>query len=866
MIKPLRILIVVCLTFLSYYGRGQCSAGYTQAQLNWDKLDYYYNSGSNVAPYGFSTPSNGNYVSSAMEQTQKFAIGPNYLTMVNSAPGMINGENALHTGNVAADYLGEDAQFTPSANGQTITITFNTVVQNLRFTLYDIDALQSINLAALDGVSVAQNINVATYGGTILTVLGSGTAAATITANNTALANNVNTGTATITVPGTVKTFTITIGTAGSNSVFWLSDINACVSGSFPNNYQQTGDNRPLQGPAGNQPDYFLITPDNNSVYMVDPATGNAWYLFNDPANTYINSMAYDPYNHILYYVSENYPATYTNKRLKKYDFNTGTISTVLNDITAALNIPTFDQSLEGAGAAFYNGQLFLGVEGGRYNSSNPRESIVFRIDFDASFNPVNICQVFATPSYNTSGTMLHDWADFVLKNGILYNFNSRPGTAMVSYEHFNMMTGSSSLFMNPGNTIYAGQSGLDWAGNLYDFFSSGIVRYNETGGYGAIIPITAVTGGPWPNGNGDASENFRPQVDFGDAPASYNPNPLSPAAHAQNTNLRLGANIDKEWITRGYTALANSDNYDDATPYTVNFVPAYGVYLNQCFVYNNTGANATVCAWLDYDGDGLFEASEGVSVTVPSSASTQSIWLYWPSITSSLPMGSFTYLRIRVTPASLGMTTSNATGYYSSGEVEDFRVPVNSYPLSVQQFNFNAKLTEAKTVKIDWNGVDEINLSNYTVERSKNTTDWEVVSFLAPKFNGTAPQYETIDQSPMKGISYYRLKMTQKDGRIKISNTKKIDNKIDKFSFSLAPNPASDKTFVYIVSEKNSSTACVIEVVNEQGSVVHTEKFLLKEGTNAIPLTVSGLSNGRYIIRITDGSKLNSKSLIINR
>lgn len=860
----LRTLSIFCLAFIASKSNAQCGAGYSSAQLNWDKISYYYNSGSNVAPFGYNTPSNGNYVTNAMEQTQKFAIGPNYVTMVTSAAGIVKGTNGTHTGDVDTTlYAGDDAQFTPTANGQTITMTFNTVVENLRFTLYDIDALQSISLAAVDGSSIAQNISVATYSGTILTVVGSGTTAATITANNTSLANNVNTGTATITVSGSVKTFTITIGTRGSDPVFWLSDINACVSGTFPLNYHQTGNNRPLQGPAGNQPDYFLITPDNNSVYMVDPATGNAWYLFNDPANTYVNSMAYDPYNHILYYVSENYPASYSNKKLKKYDFNTGTISTVLNDITTALNIPTFDQSLEGAGACFYNGQLYLGVEGGRYNTSSSRESIVFRIDFDVSFNPVNICQVFAIPSYSGS-TMLHDWADFVIKDGILYNFNSQSGTTKVSYEHYNMMTGASSKYLNPGNSIYAGQSGLDWAGNLYDFFSSGIAKYNNLGGYGTIIPITVITGGPWPGGNGDAAENFRPQVDFGDAPASYDPNPLSPAAHVQDANLRLGANEDKEWITRGQTALANSDSYDDALAYASTFNPNSGNYLTQATVYNNTGSNATVAAWLDYNGNGVFDPSEGITVTVSSSASAQSIYLYWPSISSSLAMGTYTYLRIRVTSASNGMTTANPTGYYNTGEVEDYRVPVNLYALSVQQNNFDAQLTNVKTVQLKWTSADESNVSNYVIEKSSNGAGWEVINFTAPKMNSGITLYEAMDKNPAQGISYYRLKIIGRDGKVTVSNMETIQNNNSKITVFIAPNPAASRSFVYISAA--TARKATMEIINEQGAVVYSKKLQLTAGANSIELPVSTFANGKYIVQIQTSSNTYSQSLIVTR
>ena len=870
--KRLRTLILIWLVLQFNYSSAQCGAGYTSAQLNWDRLDYYYNSGTNIAPYGYGT---GNYITNAQEQTQRFAVGRNYVTIATSAAGLVDGENATHTGEVAANYQGEDAQFTPTANMQTITFTFNTEIQNLRFTLYDVDLSQRIDFSALNAASVAQNINVVTYAGTILTIANNNLTNARITASATSAANNVNTATATVTVSGSVKTFTLTINTIGTDAVFWLSDINACVSGSFPNNYHQTGNNRPLQGPAGDQPDYFIVTPDNNSAYMVDPVTGNAWLLFTDAARTYINSFGYDPYNHYLYYISENVSIDNTNRALKRYDFNTNSSTTLVADITATLGIPVMGYGIESAGAAFYDGALYLGIEGVRFGTGTgtvTRETIFWRIDLDASQNPTVAYQVFATDAYlNATNTSLHDFGDFIIKNGVLYSFNTARNSSNYSqskYHHYNMTTGAMTVYNNPGTTAWNGQAGMTWTEDLYYFRAtgtgtSGIGYYNEAGTNNAPLNITVVDGSPaWPGGAGDASENFRPQVDFGDAPASYDPNALSPAAHAQNTNLRLGTNFDKEWVTRGQTALANSDNYDDGIGFVTTFNPATGQYLFEVSVYNNSGSNATVCAWLDYDGDGLFETSEGVTVTVPSSASAQNVWLYWPSISSSLANGTYTYLRIRVTPASNAMTTSNATGYYSSGEVEDYRVPVNSYALSVHQYNFDAKLTGSRTVKLSWDATDETQLSSYVLERSRNNIDWEAVSFITPN---DLVHYEAIDQNPLKGNSYYRLKMTHINGQIRVTNTKKINNKIDEFSVSIAPNPASDKTFVYIVLENGSSSA-IVEVANELGVVVYKENIELKEGTNAVPLQVSKFSNGRYTIRVANQSKLYSKSLIINR
>ncbi|MBL7746115.1 MAG: hypothetical protein JNM19_01700, partial [Chitinophagaceae bacterium] len=354
----------------------QCPGAYpNSAQLNWDNLDYYYNSGLNTAPYGYRVSGTDfTYVSNAMEQTQRFALGTAFVTIATSNAAMVNpgagnsAENAIHTGNLA-NYTGEDAQYNPSANGQTITLTFNTAVWAPNFTLYDIDQNAVYTVTATNNLGLPTAVNVATQGGTILTV-GILPLARTITASGAAAANNTNVGSATITVPGAVNSITITATTIGSDPVIWMSDINACVANSFPVNYHQLANNRPFVGPTQNMPDYFVGTPDNNSAYYIDPATGRARFLFTDAAKTYINSFAYDPYNRYLYYITENPSLDYTNKQVKRYDYNTETSSVVIADITAApFNIPTMNGGVESAGCSFYDGALYFGIEGGTHST-----------------------------------------------------------------------------------------------------------------------------------------------------------------------------------------------------------------------------------------------------------------------------------------------------------------------------------------------------------------------------------------------------------------------------------------------------------------------------------------------------------------
>jgi GEVED domain/Secretion system C-terminal sorting domain len=881
---------IVLVVSASIAAKAQCTA----AQTNWDNLDYYYNSGLNLPPYGYNSSGAKTYVSDAMEQTQKFAIGTNWFSVVTSTAGLVNpgagisAENALHTGDLPG-YTGEDVQYNPSAVGETITITFNTEVTNVSFTLYDIDRAASIVVGAANAVPAAVPVGVATQPGTILTVTGGATK--TITdLTNTALANNSNMGSATITVAGPVKTIVISILGVGTDPVFWLSDINACVTGTFPTNWHQAAPNsRPFWGPTQSQPDYFLVTPDNNSAYMVDPASAIARQFFTDAAKTYINSFAYDPYNKFLYYITENVSADFTNKQIKRYDYNTETSSVIIADITAApLNIPTFNYGVESAGCAFYNGSLYFGIEGGTFSTGGgsptytTRETIIWKIDFDAANTPISTSQVYATNavisgSGGVAGTSVHDWGDFIIKNGIIYNCNTaRNGTnySQSKYHHYNMMTGNvDNVYNNPGTTVWNGQNCMTWNQSIYYFRpstpgNSVIGTYDEAGTNGAPQTITVAAGPAWPGGSGDASDPFRPKCDFGDAPASYDPyiTPAtqSPAVHERTENIRLGATWDYEFLKRGVTG---TNDVDDGLP----FVPLMlqgptSSYLTQATVFNNSGANATLIAWLDYNNNGVFDAAEGITpITVPSSASNQLVYLYWPGFTTSLIAGQSTYLRIRITSASAAMTTAHATGYFNNGEVEDYQINVaGAYVLSANLLSFDAKTIDNKAVKLNWSSANEAGLIGYEIERSTDGSNWNKLEQIFSKGNGQPGtfSYEYDDINPLKRKSYYRLKMLNADGKHTYSSVKNILIKEAVEEVHISPNPASTKVSVSIKATEKTFTT--ITLIDMQGKKLLKQTGILTAGVNDIAISnFESLPAGVYTVQITAGEKIINQKLI---
>ncbi|HLG38300.1 MAG TPA: hypothetical protein VI461_01490, partial [Chitinophagaceae bacterium] len=379
----------------------QCPVGYTQAQLNWDYLDFLPSTGSSYTSW---------YTSATRPYNQTFSIGTRSLdfAIAPTANITLNGENWTHTAsNGSFATAGADVQFTTTnAASTTITMTFDMDVMNVQFSLFDIDANQRVNITANNSLGVAQLINVG---------LANGASGITLNGNGTTFASAIgpganytdNRGTVNVGVIGPVNSITLTLLTATGD--IWLSDINACVTGSFPVGY------RAISQPFTGQPSYILTVRDS-VFYMLNPATGEAKYLFDDPGNGNMNGMAYDPYNRYLYYCYSLTGSPSNTKTLYRYSIDNETITTLVADITAApLNIPTYDPGVTSGSASFYNGSLYFGVEAANSSRTSGRENTVWRIDFDASQNPISASQVYATRVDSTiSGNrrLIHDWSD----------------------------------------------------------------------------------------------------------------------------------------------------------------------------------------------------------------------------------------------------------------------------------------------------------------------------------------------------------------------------------------------------------------------------------------------------------------------
>jgi hypothetical protein len=161
--------------------------------------------------------------------------------------------------------------------------------------------------------------------------------------------------------------------------------------------------------------------------------------------------------------------------------------------------------------------------------------------------------------------------------------------------------------------------------------------------------------------------------------------------------------------------------------------------------------------------------------------------------------------------------------------------------PVSVQL----AGTTQDAGNKLFWNMGP--NIVEYSLQRaSPNATSYETIVTVG--ITGSV-SYSFVDEKPVDGNNYYRLRLTYNDGEVKYTNTVLLRN--SKINIIFYPNPVRNE--LYISISNTSSKNYLIEFRNVTGQVLISKKiYNIKDAVISYPI-YSNMSPGIYTVTVTD-------------
>lgn len=207
------------------------------------------------------------------------------------------------------------------------------------------------------------------------------------------------------------------------------------------------------------------------------------------------------------------------------------------------------------------------------------------------------------------------------------------------------------------------------------------------------------------------------------------------------------------------------------------------------------------------------------------------------------------------------------ANGYYTIGTKN-----TNTSPLPIELLNFNATPnTTNNSVNISWETASESNNDYFTIEKSNNAIDFEILKTVNSKgVNGNSLShlnYQDIDYNPFSGTSYYRLKQTDFNGTYKYSNIVDVNfsNALNE-GISVYPNPNQGTFILKFNGFKTQQSIANMTILNAIGQKVYEKNISFSNEENSILIMPSDkLAKGFYFLSCVINDTLYTQKIVVN-
>ncbi|NOT50483.1 MAG: T9SS type A sorting domain-containing protein [Chitinophagaceae bacterium] len=189
-----------------------------------------------------------------------------------------------------------------------------------------------------------------------------------------------------------------------------------------------------------------------------------------------------------------------------------------------------------------------------------------------------------------------------------------------------------------------------------------------------------------------------------------------------------------------------------------------------------------------------------------------------------------------------------------------------STLPLTLE--SFTAEEVNCKVI-LKWKTTGEYNTDKFIVEQSIGTSGFQGISGIPATGSLNGSNYSITVTQPA-GLSSYRLKMTDKDGRFTYSSIVQIRNTCESSDhMQIFPNPVTsgnqDINVRFKTSYRGKAQVMIFNSLSQQVAVKTIE---VTAGENLVTANVLNLLNGSYIIRVAgaDGTLIGNAQKFIKQ
>jgi hypothetical protein len=165
---------------------------------------------------------------------------------------------------------------------------------------------------------------------------------------------------------------------------------------------------------------------------------------------------------------------------------------------------------------------------------------------------------------------------------------------------------------------------------------------------------------------------------------------------------------------------------------------------------------------------------------------------------------------------------------------------------LPVNFTGLSAKKT-AKGTQLTWNVADEYNVSRYEVLKGNNAGDLKTIGLV---FAGERTSYTFTDENPSQGVSFYRIRSVDVDGKFKFSTVISFSNGRSAALLRAFPLPAQNQVTLQHGAIEGKAQ---ISITSEDGRTI--KRLVPAVGSMQTAIDLTGLKAGIYLLRLENSN-----------
>ena len=198
--------------------------------------------------------------------------------------------------------------------------------------------------------------------------------------------------------------------------------------------------------------------------------------------------------------------------------------------------------------------------------------------------------------------------------------------------------------------------------------------------------------------------------------------------------------------------------------------------------------------------------------------------------------------------------TTAVTGGWEVEIEVSSFsgfQAHEGTTALPIKLNRFTAK-ADGRHNMIEWSTASEINVQDHTLMKSSDATNWEILGITDGEVNSNSNiDYDMVDAFP-HNITYYQLMTTDLDGSITYSPIVSVARDSDEVSAFLgaSPVPTRDVVNLNVYSQTDDNLTIILTDISGKRMMVNNRT--ITQGNHQLPLDLSDMTNGVYLVTIT--------------